>query len=522
VGAKSPEESRAVWLRHKWVLAALTIGLVLSLVDISDAIFAAYRGSAGKDTSSGAVVSVTVVPFVNLGSEKDVTYFVDWLTDELINALKKVESLRVDAHIAAAQNKDTGPPTSQLAGTVLRGWARKANDQLRITVELIDLKTGYHLWSDTYDCELRDVFVIQHDIARAVANTLQVKSTGGHNQSFPMRQTDSLEAYNLYLDGLYQMDHKSSKGLMQAIDYFEKAITIDPAFASAYSRLAAAYTALIGWDVIPIHQGLSRARAAAERALEIDSKLPEAHAAMATVNSLSWQWAAANEEFSRAIELDPGNGALREQRAMNYLLPMGRLKEAREEIQQAKMKGPLSPGIGVTLGRMYYCERDYERAIEQCRKTLDLHPKSWDAYFVLGSAFAQQKMFPDAIAAIESIHTSTDNGMVVSLLGYVYGLRDRVNEARAALVQLDEMSKRKYVRRYYRSIIYLGLRNRSDALKYLEKSYEERDPSLIYLAVSPEWDGMREDPRFRALLEKIGLYTPAVGHQNSVHTEMFP
>jgi TolB-like protein/Flp pilus assembly protein TadD len=504
---KNPAENdQQFWRRSKWILAILAFVLLLSVGGLSSYAFIARRDLRVASAPLGKITSVAVAPFRSTVPEKEVEYINDWLTDELISRLSEEQSLRVVAHSpvlqltrAVERKGDMGGPLG--ADVVLQGTTERIADHARIRVELVDVRTGYHRWSDLYDCALKDVFAVQHEISRAIVRTLQNRPTYPSFQS----AATGLEAYNLYLDGIYQVNHQSYQGLMNAVEYFRKSIAIDPHFALAHSRLANAYIGLTEWGEFPASQGLVQAGSSADKALGILPDSAEAHASLGLVNSLRWRWTAAEHEFGRAVERDPGNGEVREKYAVNYLLPMRRLNEAIEQIQKAHVLPPMSVATNVNLCRVYYCNGDYEQAIDQCRRALAIEPSSSDAYFLLASALAQKSLLAEAASAIESIGPPGDNARIVAFRGYISGLRGRVQDAQTALHQLDELSARKHVSSYDRSLVYLGLKDSGRAMKFLEQAYEERDPALIYLAVDPKWGNLRSAPRFRALLEKVGL-----------------
>ena len=500
------------WMGGKWKLGDVTLLLLSLLFLLSMAAFSNTPFSGGRDRkltapSAGPYqwASIAVLPFPRLGSQQAVDYMNTWLTKELEGALMRTESLRVVTGSSTYEFK-TVQDLQKLGArlhvdALLQGSAQKIDQRSQINMQLIDVKNGYHLWSETYDCELKDIFIIQYEIARAVTNGLRVR----HSLPISKPEPTSLEAYNLYLDGLYQMNHWNSKGLLRAVEYFQKSIALDPQFALAYSRLAAAYIALAKSNLIEIDDGLPKAQRAAETALKIHSNLAEAHAALAAVHSLSWRWSAAKSEYDLAIQRDPDNGELREQYSINYLLPMRRINEALEEAEKAQTLDPVSASVHMTLGRIYYCKRDYEHTIEQCRQTLDSQPAAWAAYFDLGSAFARKKMFTEATAAFQSVEGPRDRAVTVSLLGYVAALSGRLTDGEDVLDRLNEISKQENVSSYYRALIHLALEDENEAIRLLELAYEAHDPSLMYLAVNPEWDSLRSNRKFIVLLEKIGL-----------------
>jgi len=302
------------------------------------------------------------------------------------------------------------------------------------------------------------------------------------------------------------MNQGGDRRLSYAREFFARAIAAAPAFGPPYSRLAAAYTRLINWDIVPVNGTLAQAQSAAENALWVHEHLAEAHAVLVMANSLGWRWQAASQDFAIALQGDPSSGDLRESYAVVYLLPMGRMADALEEIRKAETLVPLSPSIRVSDALVHYYQRDYDGAIHECQGVVTAQPYLTKALFGLASALAGEGKYSEAIANIESLKAPPDDAAVVSLSGYLAGRSGATRQARAALVHLDEISKHKPVPSSYRALIYAGMGNTHHPIRWLERAYEEHDPSLIYLAVNPKWDSLRSDPRVVALLRKIGLH----------------
>jgi TolB-like protein/Flp pilus assembly protein TadD len=512
IAAKGPDNHRSFWFQPWRILTSVGLLVLMSLFGVSIAFFLNGRNHRRESPSRPEIqiykgtASVAVLPFLNSGAARETENFSGWLAQELVNMSNNVGSLRAAPTDALASFEGASPDVRSLGArlgvdTVLQGSIRGSGGRLQVSVQLVAVKSGYHLWSDIYDCLPADTIVTQHVIARAVVNALQRKSA----MMYQKPDAVSLATYNLYIDGLYQMRQGGDKRLLYARESFERAIAADPAFGLAYSGLAAARVRLIKWDIVPFNDGLAQAQAAAEKALELHEQLPEAHAVLAVVNSLHWQWQAASQDFAIAIRNDPSSAELREAYAIAYLLPMRRLDEALEGIRKAAALDPLSPSIGVSEAFVRYCQRDYEGAIDECRKALAMQSDLIGAHLGLASALAEQSRFTEAMASIESLKIPADDPMVVSFSGYLAGASGVSRDAKAALVRLDAISDRKPVPSYYKSLIYLGMGNTGQALRWLDQAYVEREPSLIYLAVNPRWDRLRSHPRFIALLRKIGL-----------------
>jgi len=496
------------WLRRDSLLITVELLVLLSVLGLLAAFLAIGRNHPITRASHAEIkgsASVAILPFLNSTSIQETENFGSWLAEEFVNVSNNAGSLRVvvgegvpPIDGASADVRDIGARLR--VDNVLQGSIRSAGGRLQISVQLVAVKSGYHLWSDIYDCQVNDIIVIQHAIARAVVRALRTKA------AMPLLKPDNvtLAAYNLYVDGSYQMKQGGDKRNLYAAEAFQKAIVLDPAFGLPYSSMASVQVRLIDGDIVPLSDSLAQTQAAAEKALQFHGQLTEAHAVLALANSFRWRWKTAGEDFAIAIKADPSNGELREAHAIAYLLPMGRLDEALEEIRRAATLDPASPGIDASRGLIYYYQRDYDRAIGEYRKALSSQPGLAAARCGLAVSLAHQSRYAEAVAAIESLE-NPDDPIAVSLSGYIAGLSHAARDARAALMRLDTISQHKPVPSYYRSLIYLGMGNADQAMKCLEKAYDERDPSLIYLAGNPKWDSLRSHPKFIAMLRKIGL-----------------
>ncbi len=457
--------------------------------------------------------SIAVLPFVNISADPENEYFSDGMTEELINALTKVEGLHVASRTSAfafkGQHQDIRKVGEQLnVSTVLEGSVRKAGNKLRITAQLINVADGYHLWSETFEREMKDVFAIQDEISRAIVNALKVKLTGKENAPIVNLYTENLEAYNLYLQGRYFWNRRTEEGLKRAIEYFEQAIEKDQKYALAYAGLADCYNLLGAYSVLPPKESVPRAKTAAAKALTIDNTLAEAHEALAHVRMLyDWNWSDAERDFKQAIELN-ANYATARQRYAIYLTAMGRFDEAIVEIKRAKELDPISLIINTDVGLMFYLKRQYDEAIEQYLKTLEIDSSFSVAHFALGLAYEQKDQFPEAIAEFQkAITLSGGSTIMLAALGHAYAVAGKRAEAEKVFTELKALSKRRYVSPYSIATIYVGLGEKEQAFIWLQKAFEERSIWQIHLhlKVDPRLDSLHSDPRFTALLKKIGL-----------------
>ncbi len=501
-----------------WRPVSWTSGTVLSLIAIAVWLLtlgwsplvaiasAVTRGNSGRVAESP---SIAILPFVNVGPDPGADYEARWLTAAVADVLPDVNSGQGTAPLALIG--PVGRPSSDERGAlhpdkVLQGWVWQSNGRVRVTAQLIDLKSGFHIWSDVYECEPKELFELQHAIASGMARALRPHPAVGSRGRLPVDRAPNLEALNFYLDGMYQMEHRTGPAIRRAIDYFQQSISTSSShFSLAYSRLAEAYLASMRYSLTPARDVLPEAELAAQTALESDGNSADAHASLALVKSLNWQWDTAAKEFAQAIKLEPDNAAVREQYALNYLVPMGRFDDALKELHVAQTLNPSSPTIEVSLGSTYYYKGNNDQAIDHCRKGLNLGPDSREALFCLGSAFEEKAMFREATGILNNMGNSARDTAVMSFAGHIVGVEGKTVDAKALLSQLDQLSREQNVPSYDKSLIHLGLGNADDAFKCATRAYEEHDPRLMYLAVSPRWKHIRAEPRFAAMLSKIGL-----------------
>jgi tetratricopeptide (TPR) repeat protein len=429
------------------------------------------------------------------------------MAEEIINALTKVEGLRVAARTSAFQFKGKAQDMRTIGEglnvkTLLEGSVRTAGNRLRVTAQLISVVDGYHLWSERYDREMEDVFDIQDDISARIVDALKIRLAGKQ----PQRATPDIEVYHLYLKGRYYWNKMTTEAYRKAIDHFERAIAIDPTYALAYAGLADSYTGLgdAGHSAIPPKEAFSSATAAVEKALEIDETLAEAHASLGHLKMHDFDWAGAEREFKRAIELNP-NYATTHHMYGFYLAQRGRTQEAITTMKRAMELDPVSLSINTDLGVLFYYARQYDEAIEQYRKTLEMDPQFVRAYVTLGSTYGQKGMYQEAIAVFERAMDLSGDRSKIAALGRAYALSGKKEEALEAIEELKDLSKQRYVSPYCIALIYASLGETDQAIDWLRNAYEEHVSELIYMKVDPYLDKIRSDSRFIELLVKVGL-----------------
>jgi TolB-like protein/Tfp pilus assembly protein PilF len=457
--------------------------------------------------------SVAVLPLANLSNDPAQEFFADGMTDELINNLMKIEALRVCSRISAMAYKGVSKPVGQIAREldvdwVVEGAVVHSANRVRITARVIDGSTEKHLWAETYERDVRDVLALQSEVAGAIAREIRVKVTPGDQVRLANSRLINREAYLTYLRGRHFWNKRTGEDLGRAVDSFRQAIDQDPTYAPAHAGLADAYSMLgsIGYDAMPPREAMPRARAAANNALQIDDTLAEAHASLANVRlSYDWDWAGAEQEFKRSIELNP-NYATSHEWYGHLLIAMGRQDGALRELRRALELDPLSTPCNLALGYCYYCARDFDQAIEQYRKTLELAPNTPLAFYELSLAYQNKKCYNEALAEAEKAYTfSGGQAAAVMLLGRAYALLGRRTEACKELARLQEMSKQKYVPAFHTASVYAGLNDKHQAFEWFQKARDERSNYLIYFKVEPLLDNLRLDSRFKELLRCVGL-----------------
>ncbi len=479
----------------------------------------ATGGAAGtlttshKRTTRKAIDSLAVLPLDNMSNDPDMEYLSDGITESLINTLLQLPKLRVVSRSTVFRYKgqkiDLGEVRQQLGvRAVLTGRVRRVGDRLMIGTELIDVVNDTQLWGDHYNRKMSDVFEVQEEIAREISEKLLLKLSGKEKQRLSKRHTNNPEAYQLYLKGRYFWNRRSEDGIKRSIEYFNQAIALDPSYALAYAGLADSY-ALLGCGHegrVPPKDVYPRARAAAMRALEIDDTLAEAHTSLGFVKKdYEWEFAGAEREFKRAIELNP-NYATAHHWYAESLVVLGRLAEAITVVNRAQELDPLSLMISAQVGWVLYHVRQYDQAIEQYRRTLEIDPDFWIAHLFLGLVYEQKGRYEEAIAEFQKAESQSGGHIEASSsLGYVYAVSGKRDEAQKILDELKGRIEKEYLPPFGIALIYTGLGDKDRAFEWLEKAYEERDLILVYYLRFPQLDSLRSDPRFTDLLRRMGL-----------------
>ena len=453
--------------------------------------------------------TIAVLPFANLSAGGENDYFSDGLTEELIRQLTKVAGLRVVAWTSAAQlrgREDIRGVAEQLkVAHVLQGSVRRSGGRLRAAAQLLDAAEGCYLWAETYDREMRDVFAIQDEIAWAIVKALRMRLA---EPAAPVSHAAyNLEAYDLYLKGRFHWNLRTPEGLRKSIRCFEEAVARDASFAPGYAGLADAYGVLTEYGLVPSSEGMAKASAAALQALERDPYLAEAHASLGPIRSIyEWNWAEGERCYRRAIELNPGYATAHHWLAVDLLALVGRWEEAETEIEVARQLDPLSPIILEGVGFTALFARDYERALARYRELLDLHPTFYKVYTAMGRAHALMGRYDQAVMMFEKGRAlGGEVPSILGALGQVYALAGRTEEARGLLAELAALEQRGYVAAAPFAVLHLGLGDHARALDWLENGCEWHDLSIATIGVHPVYDPLRGEPRFQALLRRMGL-----------------
>src|SRR5437868_3742328 len=454
--------------------------------------------------------SIAVLPFDNLSGDPQNAYFSEGVQDEILTRLAKIAELKVISRTSTQRFKSAPNDLRQIAqqlgvANILEGSVQKANDQVRVNVQLINALTDAHLWADTYDRKLTDIFAVETEIAKTVADMLQAKLTGSEQHVIAARPTANSEAHQLYLKGRFFWNKRTGNDLKKSIDYFEQAIAADPNYALAYAGVADGYVWLPGYTAGTPRDSYPKAKAAANKALELDDTLAEARTSLAIAIWLyDFDSSQANREFQRAIELNPNYAIAHQQYGNITLSALGRFEDAIAEGKRAVELDPLSLVINTDLGSNYNYARRYDEAIAQLRKTLEMDAGFYIAHVVLGQALDAKGARDAAIVEYQKARALNDDPSVLGVLGRAYVLSGNKMEAEKILDQLKELSKQRYVAAYSFALVYLGLGDKEEALRWLEQSYQDRAGSDIgYIRVDPLLDPLRGDPRFEALAKKI-------------------
>ena len=461
--------------------------------------------------SSPTIRSVAVLPLGNLSGDISQDYFADGMTEELITQLGQISALRVISSTSVMRYKGVGKPLAEIARelnvqAVVEGSVLRSGDRVRITVQLIRVPADEQMWAKRYEGDLRDALALQSEVAQAIAE--QVRATLSRQQQVALQKPKTVtpDAYEAYLKGRYFWNKRTGESLKKAIDYFSHAIAADPNYAEAYSGLADSYALSGDWEygVLPPQDAFRQARAAATKALALDDSLGEAHTSLAFAFDLyGWDWAAAEKEYKRAIELNPGYATAHHWYAW-HLLVMGRNSEGIFELRRAESLDPLSLIISADLADALCIAHLYDESVQQSKKTLEMDPNFAVAHYQLAQAFEQKRMHDEAIAEFQrAIELSGHSGAFDSNLAYVYAVSGRRREAENIVKDLEAQPDKNPSTDANIALVYVGLGDHDQAMVWLNKAYRARfNPSIL---LRPAFDPLRSDARFEDLRRRLGL-----------------
>ena len=491
--------------KRTWVLA-LCLVVILALVS-----YFIWRRAQIPRTFTSRQVMLAVLPFENLSGDPNEDYFSDGLTEEMITQLGALspDRLGVIARTTSMAYKQTSKSVRQIGEElgvdyVLESSVRRDGDQLRVSAQLIRTRDQVHIWAQSYDRQLSHSIALQEELAKAVAEQIEVNLSPSYAHRTDRRIDPA--ASEAYLRGRYFSNQFTADGYRKAITYFQQAIDLDPNFAEAYSGLADSYIFLVITDNLSPADGEAKALDSSRRAVSLGEYVAESHNSLANVMmNFQWNWSGAEPEFKRAIELNPSYSNEHRIYAA-FLVAVGRRAEAWEQINQAMHTDPLSVPNNAEVVRTLYYARDYDQAIQQAQKALQLDPNYYRVHFWLARVYAQKKMYAQAIAESSKVLKALpDSNLGLTELAYSLASAGRKNEARNILHRLEERSKKAFVPDYDLAVIHLALGEKAAALNSLQKAYQARDWAMFVLAVEPRLDPLRGDPRFKAMVQQLNF-----------------
>jgi len=451
--------------------------------------------------------SIAVLPFDNLSRDPDNAYFCEGVQDEILTRLAKVADLKVISRTSTQHFKSTPDNLPQIAkqlgvAHILEGSVQKAGDQVRVNVQLINALTDAHLWADTYDRKLTDIFAVESEIAKAIAETLQARLSGSEKTSIAKTPTVNPEAYELYLRGKFFAEKRTGADLRKSIEYYEQAIAKDPNYPLAYVGLADSHLLLSAYGAISPKESIRPARAALKKALELDDSLAQAHASSGLLATLELDLHRAITELERAIQLNPNYATAHHWLALP-LMGVRQFDRAIVEAKRAIELDPLSLICNSDLGWVYFNARRYDEAEAQARKTLEMDSRFVVAHYYLGETFQFKGKLTDAIAEYQKSIELNNDPFSLAMLGQAYARQGKTDEARKVLTRLTEEAKSRYVSPYALAVVLTALGDKAHAIDELERGYDEGGFYISLIKVDPLFDDLRGDPRFEALVQKI-------------------
>ena len=501
--------------RSAWKAGSVTLATILLLSILGAVIFWSTRQAEVHATKAIPVRSLAVLPFQTLGEKSSDEYLGLGISDAIITKLGSTQKIIMRSTRAVQKYINTSQDPQSVGrelgvDAVLDGRIQRENDRVRLTVQLIRVGDGAHLWADTFDENFTNIFAVEDKVSAQVAQSIRLGLTGEEQKRLAKRSTESSEAYQAYLKGRYFWNERTEDSLGKGLAYFRQAVDLDPTYSEAYSGIADSYAMLGLYTVLPPNLAFPKAKAAAMKALEMDNGLAEAHATLGFVHFYyDWDGPAAEREFSSALKNNPTYAMARSWHAFN-LAVMGQFPEAVAEAMRAEEEDPLSPIISTNASWVLCLAGQYERAVETSKKAIELDPRFLHAHFRLGNVYEQQHQYELAISEYGKAVPNAGSGDTYyqAALGHAYAMAGKVTEARKVLDHLENLSTRHYVAPYAMGLIYAGLGDKDRAFEWLEKAAADHSTSMAYLKVDPALRNLRSDPRFASLLQ----------HPNFEHT----
>ena len=499
------------------LIAVVAVLAALNVAGLRERLAAIVR--AGLAPPSGTqpaaplakIESIAVLPLENLSGDKEQEYFADGMTDALIAELGQIGSLRVISRTSVMQYKGVKRPLPQIArelnvDALVEGSVLRSGDRVRVTAQLIGAAPERHLWARNYERDLRDVLSLQSEVARAIAEEIKANVTPEVHARLARARPVNPAAHEAYLKGRYLYGSGNIEARRSALIYFLEAIDKDAGYAPAYLGLADYYEMLEGQGEMASKEAVEKQKAAVLKALQIDPMLAEAHAALGAIKfEFDWDWAGAEREFKRAIELNPNSEPAHSSYGF-YLVSMQRWEESFAELDRAQQLDPILPGVNWRLWNYYWLQRRYDKAIELARKRLELRPTDPMSHAFLGGPYGQLGMHAEAVSEFEKgVSLDPDDLRLKAFLARVYADAGMKTQARKILRELEESQRRRYFHPYHFALIYIGLGEKDKAFAWLERAYAEHSGHMMWLGVDPWLDPLRSDPRFQDLLRRMNF-----------------
>jgi TolB-like protein len=486
-----------------WIYVVVIAGV------ISVSLFFLGRYTSSKQSAELPAKSIAVLPFDNLSGNPENAYFTDGIQEEILMRLAKIADLKVVSRTSTVRYKRSPQNLREIAtqlgvANVLEGSVQRTADRVHVNVQLIKAASDTHLWAEAYDRKLTDIFAVESDIAKTIADTLQAKLTGSEQSAIAAQPTQNTEAHQLYLKGRYFWNRRTGENLKKALAYFEQAAEKDPHYALAYAGMADSCLLIPVYGAGTPQAYLPRARDAAQKAVELEDILAEAHTSLAYVSFFNFERVQSVKEFERAISLNPNYATAHQWYGRGPLAAVGEFDKAIAEEKRALELDPVSPIINADLGTVYTLARRYDEAIAQLRNTVETYPDFYWGHRFLGWALELNAASGEAIAEYHKAFELNDDPVVLAMLAHAEAGIGKQSEARHILAQLTQEAKARYVSAYAFAVIYLALGEKDQALDWLEKAARDHAGTFINLVkVDPYLDPLRGDPRFEALVSAI-------------------